>query len=1397
VIAAAALLATAAWLAVVAAPRERARFVGSARAQREAMAEERRAALDRWLAAGLGDARLLASYPTVVHLAGRDAASPAAPGVGPPEHLTALLAGFLAMKGYRDAAALDRGLSLVGSVPASFVLTPECVALARRCLAGGAPLVEAHLHDGAPAVEFAAPVRDAAGRPVGVACLVEDPSDWLYPALAHHPRVSSSGETLLVRRSGEDALYISPLRHGEVPPFALRLPVAGDRLGAAAALAGDEGFGRYLDYRGVAVFAAPRALANAPWGLVVKVDETEVLAPFRRWLASAAALVAAFALAFGGVVYGLWRREGDRRALALAQSRAQLARLLDGASDAVFSLTRDGVIRDANRRAAEIYGYSLEELRGMPVASLRRPEARAAVPGMLAAVAAAGHLRLETEHLRKDGSVFPVEVSASSGGGADDGGVLAIATDISERRRSEDQIRRLNRMLRTISEINQLVVREGDPDRLLAESCRIVVELGGLALVWVGRLDRESGEVRPVAAAGAATGALAQLQLRADDSELGRLPTGVAVREQRRVVVDDWDSDATVAPPPAWAAAVGLRAVAALPLRGGGFGQGSFTAYATEPRFFDTETVALLEELVADLAFALDAIAARRALEKQDGLLRDVSRMARIGGWELDPRTGEGAWTEEVARIHGVDPAAPTNAAIGLAFYAGESRARIEAAIRDAVEKGTPYDLELELSSADGVRKWVRTIGLPHSEDGRVVRLAGTFQDVSERKRAEEALNESERRYRELVESANSAILRWRPDGTVTYCNEFAASFFGYAVDELVGRPLSVLVPAADSAGRDLSDLVRDVAREPERFVNVANENVRRDGTRVWLTWTNKAVRGAGGEIVEILSIGSDITPGKRAEEALQLAHARLRRLVDSNVVGIVIAGTDGEIVEANDYYLAMVGFTREELERGEVDWRAITPPEWLPADEKALAELAERGTCTPYEKEYRRRDGSRVRALLADTLLPGREPQIAAFVLDLSERARLEGEVSFLNRRLEELIAGVQALAAARDLDDVAAVVRTSARRLVGADGATFVLRDGDHCRYVDEDAIAPLWKGSRFPLRQCISGWAMLDREAIVLPDIYADPRVPHEAYRPTFVKSLVVAPIRSTDALGAIGAYWSATHVAGATEVRLLQTLADAAARAIENVRFLGELEARVAERTRDLVAANQELEAFSYSVSHDLRAPLRAIDGFSRIVDEDYGGRLDDEGRRLLGVVRDNTRRMGQLIDDLLAFSRIGRAEMHGMRVDMAALARGAFEEVGDPAARSRVDLVLGGLPEARGDRALLRQVWANLLANALKFSSGRESPRIVVSGRRDGDRVVYEVADNGVGFDMRYADKLFGVFQRLHGMREFPGTGVGLALVKRVVARHGGEVWAAGEVDAGATFGFSLPAEKEV
>jgi PAS domain S-box-containing protein len=247
--------------------------------------------------------------------------------------------------------------------------------------------------------------------------------------------------------------------------------------------------------------------------------------------------------------------------------------------------------------------------------------------------------------------------------------------------------------------------------------------------------------------------------------------------------------------------------------------------------------------------------------------------------------------------------------------------------------------------------------------------------------------------------------------------------------------------------------------------------------------------------------------------------------------------------------------------------------------------------------------------------------------------------------------------------------------------------------------------------------------------------------------------------------------------------------------EIARLNEELEQRITERTSQLLTANNELEAFTYSVSHDLRAPLRAINGFSSILVREYASKLEPEGIRMLNIICDNVNKMDRLITDLLSFSRLSRSEINLLRPKMNSIVTAAINSNSTEEDRRNISFIIHDLPDVHCDPILMGQVWGNLISNAIKFTSPRKMRTIEISSKKEGSMVIYEIKDNGVGFNPKYKAKLFEVFQRLHRMDEFEGSGVGLAIVKRIINRHGGKVEAEGKEGAGATFKFSLPNDR--
>ena len=398
------------------------------------------------------------------------------------------------------------------------------------------------------------------------------------------------------------------------------------------------------------------------------------------------------------------------------------------------------------------------------------------------------------------------------------------------------------------------------------------------------------------------------------------------------------------------------------------------------------------------------------------------------------------------------------------------------------------------------------------------------------------------------------------------------------------------------------------------------------------------------------------------------------------------------------------------------------------------------------------------------------------------------------LNTRAEAtLLAAVSDLSSARDLASVTAVVRVAARALTGADGVTFVLKEYDQCFYADEDAVSPLWKGRRFPLRTCISGWVMRHRMPVAIRDIYQDDRIPHDAYRPTFVKSLLMVPVRSDDPVAAIGAYWADEHDATAAEQSTLEALARAASLALVNVQLWSDLtsalereqQARMeAERARTVAeTASQLKDQFLSTVSHELRTPLNVMQGW--LWQLDRGVPPPDRYKIAISSLQRNTALQVRLVEDLLDVSRAvsGRLTLDLQTVDLSWAVRGAVTNAEADAAKKGLELtcdIEASLPLVQADTERVGQIVRHLLSNAIKFTPS--GGQIGVSLASSPTAVVLTVRDTGVGIPTDFLPFVFDQFRQADARRtrQFGGLGIGLTIVHELVALHGGMVRASSD-----------------
>ncbi|MDO8292404.1 MAG: PAS domain S-box protein [Gallionella sp.] len=676
----------------------------------------------------------------------------------------------------------------------------------------------------------------------------------------------------------------------------------------------------------------------------------------------------------------------------------------------------------------------------------------------------------------------------------------------------------------------------------------------------------------------------------------------------------------------------------------------------------------------------------------------------------------------------------------------GKSPEEVTAAIGEALSRKGVWQGETENITREGKRFWcaASVSVFTHPEFGEVWMILN--KDITERKRAEEELRSSEERFRALADATSEGMLI-HEHGRIIDLNHHMENILGRSRAELIGAAITDFVAPA------WRDMVSGRVQIPED-TRIEFAFARPDGLEVIVSGLAHPCVYQGRPMR--VAAYRDITERKRAEEKLRVASLYARSLIEASLDPLVTISAEGKITDVNYATEEVTGRSRADLIGTDFSDYFTEPDK---AREGYLKVFSE-GSVTNYPLTIRHQNGRIANVLYNASVYrneAGEALGVFAAARDITERKQAEESIRVSQARFSTIFN--QAPLGIALIDSLTGKIHEVNPRFAEIAGRTI------------EEMATIDWMSITHPddVQEDLDNMALMNAGKI--PGFNMDKRY----LRPdgSFVWiNMTIAPLRGEQNI-------SPRHLC------MIDDITERKQTEEEVRRLNAELEQRVVERTA-------ELEAFSYSVSHDLRVPLRAIDGFSRLVLKQYEDKLDDEGKRLLNVVRDNTKKMGQLIDDILAFSRAGRLEINAAETDMEALARDVWQELQPSMAGREVRLEIKPLPKVQGDPVMLRQVWVNLLGNAAKFTTPKAVATIEVGGSAAGNECTFYVKDNGVGFDQQYVDKLFGVFQRLHGIEEFEGTGIGLAIVKRIITRHGGRVWAEGKINEGATFYFALP-----
>ena len=670
-------------------------------------------------------------------------------------------------------------------------------------------------------------------------------------------------------------------------------------------------------------------------------------------------------------------------------------------------------------------------------------------------------------------------------------------------------------------------------------------------------------------------------------------------------------------------------------------------------------------------------------------------------------------------------------------------------------KNGRVQNEEFEFRDKDGaIRTHLFSAGLINFNNEECI--ISIMTDITDRKKAELALKESEEKFHSIVEHGNDGIV-FIQNGLVQYCNSKMLEIGNYNENDVLGKPFLDFIAPEDK------QMVLDIYREriagkktKERY----DLNMLAKGNRKVYAEISASLISYQQNQVDIVIV-RDVTERRKAQETLRESEERFRQIFQQGPLGIMLSGLDYHITIMNAQFCKMFGYTEQELRS--MTFKDLSFPEDVEIDKSYLEKLV-KGEITHIsrEKRYIKKNKKLMWGSLTVTLLRDESEKPISFLAMIEDITQRKMTEEALQESGKEFSKAFQAI--------------PEAISITNKESTKFIVVNDNFCSltgYSREEAIG---RSS-----QELNLWVNPDDHQRITQLIEKNSPFANEEFLMQSKSGEQHYVLITTD------------HIDFGGEPCLLVVRNDITERkkAEENLKLTM---ASLERSTAQLQATNKELESFSYSVSHDLRSPLRSIDGFSQALLEDYTAKLDETGKDYLNRLRNASQKMGELIDGLLRLSRLTRSEMHKEKVDLGALAKDIIDRLKETHPKRHVKVILDSDLTANADPQMMRALLENLLGNAWKFTAKTQNAEIELGRSANGAQKTFFIRDNGAGFDMAFKDKLFGAFQRLHGATEFPGTGIGLATVQRIINRHGGTISAEGAVGKGTTFYFSLNEE---